>query len=104
MLAPKAEVSMFPWKEPKERIPLAVRQIRSFLGRISLLLSRRLCPYDRAAGASSAALLSRVSAYGFEPKPCPQSPPPRKRTDDASNLIGDGVAPAAYYPRSPSTR
>jgi len=31
MLAPKAEVSMFPWKEPKERIPLALRQIRSFL-------------------------------------------------------------------------
>jgi pimeloyl-ACP methyl ester carboxylesterase len=31
MLAPKAEVSMFPWKEPRERIPLAVRQIRSFM-------------------------------------------------------------------------
>jgi pimeloyl-ACP methyl ester carboxylesterase len=31
MLAPRAEVSMFPWKEPKERIPLAVRQIHSFL-------------------------------------------------------------------------
>jgi pimeloyl-ACP methyl ester carboxylesterase len=31
MLAPKAEVSIFPWKEPKERIPLALRQIRSFL-------------------------------------------------------------------------
>jgi hypothetical protein len=31
MLAPRAEVSMYPWKEPKERIPLAVRQIRSFL-------------------------------------------------------------------------
>ena len=31
MLAPKAEASMFPWKEPRERIPLAVRQIRSFL-------------------------------------------------------------------------
>src|SRR5215469_5188822 len=31
MLAPRAEVSMFPWKEPKDRIPLAVRQIRSFL-------------------------------------------------------------------------
>ena len=31
MLAPKAEVTMFPWKEPKERIPLAVRQIHSFL-------------------------------------------------------------------------
>jgi len=30
MLAPKAEVSIFPWKEPKERIPLAIRQIRSF--------------------------------------------------------------------------
>jgi pimeloyl-ACP methyl ester carboxylesterase len=31
MLAPNAEMSMFPWKEPKERIPLAVRQMRSFL-------------------------------------------------------------------------
>jgi len=31
MLAPRAEVSMFPWKEPKERIPLAIRQIHSFL-------------------------------------------------------------------------
>jgi hypothetical protein len=31
MLAPNAELSMYPWKEPKERIPLAVRQIRSFM-------------------------------------------------------------------------
>jgi pimeloyl-ACP methyl ester carboxylesterase len=31
MLAPKAEVTMFPWKEPKERVPLAVRQVHSFL-------------------------------------------------------------------------
>jgi pimeloyl-ACP methyl ester carboxylesterase len=31
MLAPKSEVSLFPWKEPKDRIPVAVRQIRSFL-------------------------------------------------------------------------
>jgi len=31
MLAPKAEVTMFPWKEPKARIPLAVRQVRSFM-------------------------------------------------------------------------
>ncbi|HIE94003.1 MAG TPA: alpha/beta fold hydrolase [Acidobacteria bacterium] len=31
MLAPKSELSMFPWKQPSERIPLAVRQIRSFL-------------------------------------------------------------------------
>jgi pimeloyl-ACP methyl ester carboxylesterase len=31
MLAPNSEVSIYPWKEPKERIPIAVRQIRSFL-------------------------------------------------------------------------
>ena len=31
MLAPKSEVSFFPLKEPKERVPIAVRQIRSFL-------------------------------------------------------------------------
>ena len=31
MLAPKSEVSLYPWKEPKERIPIAVRQIHSFL-------------------------------------------------------------------------
>jgi pimeloyl-ACP methyl ester carboxylesterase len=31
MLAPRSELSMFPWKEPKERIPIAVRQIHSFL-------------------------------------------------------------------------
>jgi pimeloyl-ACP methyl ester carboxylesterase len=30
-LAPKAQVSLYPWKEPKERIPLALRHIRSFL-------------------------------------------------------------------------
>jgi pimeloyl-ACP methyl ester carboxylesterase len=31
MLAPKSEVSLFPWKEPKDRVPVAVRQVRSFL-------------------------------------------------------------------------
>ena len=31
MLAPKSEVGIFPWKEPKERIPISVRQVRSFL-------------------------------------------------------------------------
>jgi pimeloyl-ACP methyl ester carboxylesterase len=31
MLAPKSEVSVYPWKEPKERIPVAVRQVHSFL-------------------------------------------------------------------------
>jgi pimeloyl-ACP methyl ester carboxylesterase len=31
MLEPKSEVSIFPWKDPPNRIPIAVRQIRSFL-------------------------------------------------------------------------
>ncbi len=31
MLAPKSEVSIYPWKEPEERIPIAVRQAHSFL-------------------------------------------------------------------------
>ena len=31
MLAPKSEVSIFPWKDPKDRIPVAVRQARSFM-------------------------------------------------------------------------
>jgi len=30
-LAPKSEASIYPWKEPKDRIPVAVRQVRSFL-------------------------------------------------------------------------
>jgi pimeloyl-ACP methyl ester carboxylesterase len=31
MLAPRSQVSLYPWKEPKERLPLALRHIRSFL-------------------------------------------------------------------------
>jgi len=31
MLAPNSELSLFPWKDPKERVPLAVRHVRSFL-------------------------------------------------------------------------
>ena len=31
MLAPKSQVSIYPWKEPKERIPVAIRHIRMFL-------------------------------------------------------------------------
>jgi pimeloyl-ACP methyl ester carboxylesterase len=31
MLAPKAELGHYPWKDPKELIPIAVRQVRSFL-------------------------------------------------------------------------
>jgi hypothetical protein len=31
MLAPKSELSFYPWKDTKEKIPLAVRQVRTFL-------------------------------------------------------------------------
>jgi pimeloyl-ACP methyl ester carboxylesterase len=31
MLAPHSQVSIYPWKEPKERMPIAIRHIRSFL-------------------------------------------------------------------------
>jgi pimeloyl-ACP methyl ester carboxylesterase len=31
MLAPRGQVSLYPWKDPKERIPLALRHVRSFL-------------------------------------------------------------------------
>jgi pimeloyl-ACP methyl ester carboxylesterase len=31
MLAPKSEVSLYPWKDTQDKIPLAVRQVRTFL-------------------------------------------------------------------------
>ena len=31
LLAPNSEVSLYPWKQPENRVPLAVRHIRSFL-------------------------------------------------------------------------
>jgi hypothetical protein len=31
MLAPKSELTFFPWKDTKEKIPLAVRHVRTFL-------------------------------------------------------------------------
>ena len=31
MLAPKGQLSMYPWKDTPEKIPLAVRHVRSFL-------------------------------------------------------------------------
>ena len=31
MLAPKSELSFYPWKDTKEKIPLAVRHVRTFL-------------------------------------------------------------------------
>jgi hypothetical protein len=37
MLAPKAEVSMFPWKEPKERIPWRCARYIPSCGRIGPL-------------------------------------------------------------------
>ncbi|HEY1413191.1 MAG TPA: hypothetical protein VGF36_13685, partial [Rhodopila sp.] len=30
-LAPNAQVSLYPWKDPKELIPLAVRHVQTFL-------------------------------------------------------------------------
>jgi hypothetical protein len=30
-LAPNSQVSLYPWKDPKDLIPLAVRHIRAFL-------------------------------------------------------------------------
>ena len=54
MLAPNAEVSLYPWKEPTDRIPLAVRHIRTFLkahepahaeGALRTLLQTRLDPH-----------------------------------------------------------
>jgi pimeloyl-ACP methyl ester carboxylesterase len=49
MLAPLAEVSIFPWKEPKERIPLAVRQIRSFLRAHRPVSAQAAAPLRQAA-------------------------------------------------------
>jgi len=66
MLAPKADVSMYPWKEPKERIPLAVRQIRSFL-RAHRPASRRRCLYDRAAGGKCRACPCARLGCGLRP-------------------------------------
>ena len=34
-LAPHAQVSLYPWKDTPDKIPLAVRHIRTFLGRIN---------------------------------------------------------------------
>lgn len=31
MLAPNAQVSLYPWREPEERVPLALRHVRTFL-------------------------------------------------------------------------
>ncbi len=79
MLAPKAEVSMYPWKDPKDRIPLAVRQIRSFLrahrpGQAVAAASRcRRHPRPSRARRSRAA----VPASGCRRPPSPAYPTAR---------------------------
>lgn len=40
-LAPNAQVSLYPWKETKEQIPLAVRHVRSFLRAYSPVVATR---------------------------------------------------------------
>ena len=40
-LAPKAEVSMYPWKQPKELIPAAVARVRTFLKAHAPVLAQR---------------------------------------------------------------
>jgi len=32
LLAPNAQASLYPWKDTKDKIPLAVRHVRMFLG------------------------------------------------------------------------
>ena len=99
MLAPKAEVSMYPWKEPKERIPLAVRQIRfvparapagrrldgegpsnSTIARLSWMQSRRHRMDDKTQTELEAAVYRRLVEHL------------RQRTDvqniDMMNLAG----------------
>ena len=53
MLAPKAEVSMFPWKEPKERIPWRCARYVPSSGRTGSLLFRRRRQYQKAVDARS---------------------------------------------------
>jgi len=64
MLAPKAEVSMFPWKEPKERIPLAVRQV-PFSG--GIFLPRGQVPLRASARRSG---FSAAADPGFPAASC----------------------------------
>ena len=40
-LAPNAELSMYPWKEPRDLIPHAVERVRTFLKEHEPVASRR---------------------------------------------------------------
>jgi hypothetical protein len=69
----KGAVRVFPWKEPKERIPLAVRQIRSFLRahRAATALAAILqCVIRISRGNSSAVSGSLLAAFLFSPLCC----------------------------------
>ena len=95
MLAPKAEVSMFPWKEPKERIPLAVRQIRSFLrahrhGRRGKLRIDVTCDPGRIEGRRQLSMADRSSR-------------PR-RAGSARMSISTTFPPAIVKPSTANTR
>lgn len=46
LLSPNAEISLFPWRTPEERIPIAVRHVRSFL--------KAHCPATVAAAHAAA--------------------------------------------------
>jgi hypothetical protein len=58
-LAPNAQVSLYPWKDTLEKIPLAVRHIRTFYGLIARRLPRVnlwLPPPSRSPPSSSPGL------------------------------------------------
>ena len=59
LLAPRADVSLYPWRQPKDRIPSAVRHVRTFL---------------RAHGSETAAgsrpLLEPPGTPGAPPRVC----------------------------------
>ncbi len=40
MLSPNSQVTLYPWKDTPERVPLAVRHIRMFLEAHSLIIGR----------------------------------------------------------------
>jgi len=80
MLAPNAEVSMFPWKEPKERIPLALR----------LFLPQRPLP-------SRAAVLTE-HATGRRPRNLTQPRSPRAPHRRGTPTLARDPAESAFDP------
>jgi hypothetical protein len=54
-LEPNAQVSLYPWKDTPDKIPLAVRHIRTFLRAIDLWQLHDLWQPDTSFAASAAA-------------------------------------------------